>query len=1206
MKYDETANIIPKLSSSVQDHAVLGDADNANNQKTTKSDVFGSDVKFVWPSGAYYIGDVVNGQRNGTGKQSWPNGAAYNGGFLKDMRHGFGKSVWESREQYEGEFFKDHRHGSGIYRWPDGSEFHGTFYMGRKEGFGKMMYANGDIFEGLYKKDERCGPGIVTYKDTNKQDIGMWHKEKLIRLCSEVEDLFTIRDHPEYLYFPVEHFSQMMLRDDDKSDSAENLAAERILRFGGKNLQAALYEDENFLPDGIEQYCRDFEHLPVTSNFREALEKSFFKEDYDLVKSDADSFLLAKNNTPLLMDIQCQIYKHRHAANAFENAISTIEGAARDAFSSDKGGLEIMSEKLIKAATNGDAETVYSVLRSGLVNPNVCDSIGNTALLGAAINCHTKIVNLLLDMGANIDQVTDEGVTALNACFIFYYPSDHFKENIAERYVTEHVLAKRNRTPLQMLLRRGGKRSNRSGLSSPIQSVNSFDERDEIEGPQSPRLLSSPQSGFDKKAAMECCRSDIRIKARYREISSARQSVPKRKLDTTSEDGADKDDSSSTSDVSLESESVDTSCASRKNLIDFYLDVPEDLIDRTATLLSRNQRAVSGMSTRDGQAISLGTAGALAVWKAEHEEIRRMIGLLLQRGASANKSGVPMYPIFFAVKAGDTDAIRLLLLKGASTEARVSSLLGGFTPLHIASAIPGKEGVLANQLLLKAGANPNVTAQDEDITHGKASVSDGQGSSEMSTFKKPSSQWVSEGLKDVDEGGRTPLHIACDRDDDYKLASQVVHDLLDNGTDPDVIWSGHSPLSLAVASGNDLAIDELLKFGADASLPLKRGVGNVLCAAANTQYEHRRTPEGRIKLVDNLVNNGASMLSPIVFGPKQVSGTVVDYAHWMFGKDARIAHTPYHALSYQERDTYNARKKLLSHFGNLLREAAVKAEREKLRLETRYGIRSVSPSRNEQFLYTGAGAESLGPHSSDTHLPALAKLPQSIVNFKDEVAMTKTRPDSKTSYTQSESGLKSLKDKTIKGRKGRGPIRKPLFRYCYECGRSVGVRLTPCSRCKEVYYCSRSCKLKAWDERHKIECLRIKGDQNRISPSPEQIASYFTVHTLKEAKSDGDTQMDSVKILPKSIVRSSEFLPAASLKSHSRIAKLTKSTAKTKKKTASLKSFKAEKFTRGHKSFHQKAQIGTKMENKVGKEAYFGTTGMTLAELGIKENYSLE
>lgn len=427
--------------------------------------------------------------------------------------------------------------------------------MGRKEGFGKMIYASGDTFEGLYKKDERCGPGIFTYKDTSKQDIGMWHKEKLIRLCSEVEDLFTIRDHPEYQYFPVEHLTQIRLRDDGKSDSAENLAAERILRFGGKNLQAALYKDENFLPDGIEQYCRDFEHLPVTLNFRAALEKSFFKESYDLIKSDDDSFLMAKNNTSLLVDIQCQIYKHRHAANAMTNTISMIDGATRDSFPSDKGDLEIMSEKLIDAATNGDAETVYSMLRSGLVNPNVCDSIGNTALLGAAINCHTKIVNLLLDMGANIDHVNDEGVTALNACFLFYYPSDHFKENIAERYVNEHLLTKRNKNALQLLSGRENRKSNKSELSIPIKSANSFDEREEIEEAQSSIALSSPQCGFDKKSAIEYCRSDVRIKARYREISSARHSAPKKKPDAASDDGADKDDSSSTSDVSLESES---------------------------------------------------------------------------------------------------------------------------------------------------------------------------------------------------------------------------------------------------------------------------------------------------------------------------------------------------------------------------------------------------------------------------------------------------------------------------------------------------------------------------------------------------------------------------------------------------------------------------------------------------------------------------
>ena len=78
---------------------------------------------------------------------------------------------------------------------------------------------------------------------------------------------------------------------------------------------------------------------------------------------------------------------------------------SRSQFPPCPGELEKQSLSLIEAASTGDLDTVYQILRTGRVDCNVCDDHGNFALLGAAINCHTEIVNLLLDAGANVNQV---------------------------------------------------------------------------------------------------------------------------------------------------------------------------------------------------------------------------------------------------------------------------------------------------------------------------------------------------------------------------------------------------------------------------------------------------------------------------------------------------------------------------------------------------------------------------------------------------------------------------------------------------------------------------------------------------------------------------------------------------------------------------------------------------------------------------------
>ena len=49
-----------------------------------------------------------------------------------------------------------------------------------------------------------------------------------------------------------------------------------------------------------------------------------------------------------------------------------------------------------------------------------------------------------------------------------------------------------------------------------------------------------------------------------------------------------------------------------------------------------------------------------------------MIETLLERGADPNFKSLPFYPIFFAVKCGDYEMLKLLLEKGASPEVKLS------------------------------------------------------------------------------------------------------------------------------------------------------------------------------------------------------------------------------------------------------------------------------------------------------------------------------------------------------------------------------------------------------------------------------------------------------------------------------------------------------------------------------------------------------
>ncbi|XP_051010326.1 ankyrin repeat and MYND domain-containing protein 1 [Acomys russatus] len=917
------------------------------------------------------------------GVQEWQDGCVYRGEFGLNMKLGYGEFSWPTGEVYRGQFYQDHCHGVGTYSWPDGSSFTGMFYLSRREGYGTMLMKT-KLFQGLYKADQRFGPGIETYPD-GSQDVGLWFREHLLKLGMEVPGGFSLLNYPEYSAFLTSSRRRISLSDEEKVEW--RIPEEQDPFF--YEYKKFLLNDDLTLPPDMHVYSTDNNHLPMTDSLRKKLDDHIFVDEIPTFDEDEEPWIIT-NETPLLVKMQKQTYKFRNK-NAYTSwNIADILAGNRSSFG-PSGPKEQISKEMILKAEEGDYSWIFGILRDNFASADVADSKGYTALAAAAVHCHRNVVNLLLDYGADVNKCSDEGLTPLNMCFLHYYPSKSFHPNIAERTLPQEP-------PKAMVT------SKISFLFGDPSIDYIYDVSLSTAGGEEFRSPLHLSSSLDDGLALSTdhSRESINWKSvpHKRDISSVKTNSSEVEKDL--EDTVENVDASTLF-------SVDTNFDSTMCLRNYSIHVSKDILEKSAQAYS-SLLQVPTFSDK-------GTVRKMAQTMAERRNRWLTIMLLLRRGADPNLCQVPMQALFLAVKAGDVDGVRLLLESGARTDIQYPPQLQSLTPLHIAASLPGEEGVKITELLLHAVTDVDAKAADQDCIYKAGKIDLLPSSLKLNNEPGPPSNYYTVHTIVPEEGGRTPLHVACEREDNKKCARDIVRLLLSHRANPNMLWSGHSPLSLSIASGNDLVVKELLSQGADPNLPLTKGLGTALCVVCDLAYEQQRSTDNKIALIDRLISYGADVLKPVILaqGDRTAVGTAVDYGYFKFYQDRKIAHCPFHALMPAEREIFMARKRLLEYLGLQLRRAVFNKEAQ-LDMKALYLSKRAELSPCHRLKKRG---------STQSKSPAVEK---------QQLA---------------------------------------FYKFCYQCGRSIGVRLTPCPRCYGILTCSKYCKTKAWAEFHKKDCNDI-------------------------------------------------------------------------------------------------------------------------------------
>ena len=124
-----------------------------------------------------YVGEMVNGVREGKGTYSFENGDKYEGFWKNNKMGGKGVYYFKNGDKYDGDWVEGKKEGQGIYYFKSGAKYEGNWVQGKMEGKGIFYYNNGEKYDGDWKENKKEGNGIYYYSNGSIYE-GEWKDDK--------------------------------------------------------------------------------------------------------------------------------------------------------------------------------------------------------------------------------------------------------------------------------------------------------------------------------------------------------------------------------------------------------------------------------------------------------------------------------------------------------------------------------------------------------------------------------------------------------------------------------------------------------------------------------------------------------------------------------------------------------------------------------------------------------------------------------------------------------------------------------------------------------------------------------------------------------------------------------------------------------------------------------------------------------------------